>query len=164
MTPYLIDTNFFIQAHRVGFPMDVMPSFWIKVSELAHNKKIISIDKVKKEIYKREDDLKIWCEANLPVDFFKDSSTIITAYSEVVRWAYSKKDWYKKQALDTFMDAEEADAWLVAFAYAQNLPLVTHEISKPESKKDIKIPDACIPFSVRTLLPMDMLRELGEKI
>lgn len=35
MNFYLVDSNFFIQAHRAYYPMDVVPSFWIKVSDLA---------------------------------------------------------------------------------------------------------------------------------
>jgi hypothetical protein len=51
MTLFVLDTNFFIQAHRVNYPFDVAISFWNKVKQIASEKKIISIDKVKKEIY-----------------------------------------------------------------------------------------------------------------
>ena len=40
---FLVDTNFFIQAHRVSYPLDVVPSFWNKVKNLADNDKIISV-------------------------------------------------------------------------------------------------------------------------
>ena len=46
MPDYVVDSNFFIQAHQVHYPMDVVPNFWVKVSELAHNGIIGSIDKV----------------------------------------------------------------------------------------------------------------------
>lgn len=163
MNPYLLDANFFIQAHRVGFPMDVVPSFWNKVKELAASGKIISIDKVKKEIYDSEDDLKDWCEHNLPDEFFKDSTGVIPSYAKVVGWANSKSDQYTQQARDTFMDADEADAWLISYAHTHALPIVTHEVSAPFSKSSIKIPDACKALGVRTLQPMDMFRELGEQ-
>ena len=73
MSVYVVDSNFFIQAHRANYPLDVATSFWNKVKQLAEEGKIISIDKVKKEIYDHEDDLKQWCEDNLPEDFFKDT-------------------------------------------------------------------------------------------
>ena len=72
MTVFVVDANFFIQAHRSIYPLDVAHSFWNKVKELAQKGKLISIDKVKNEIYSNEDELKGWCEANLPGDFFKD--------------------------------------------------------------------------------------------
>jgi hypothetical protein len=74
MSVYLVDSNFFIQAHRANYPLDVVASFWDKVRQLAEKQKIISIDKVKKEIYRHQDDLKTWCENNLPVGFFKDTT------------------------------------------------------------------------------------------
>ena len=33
--PFIIDSNFFIQAYRINYPFDVVPSFWVKVKELA---------------------------------------------------------------------------------------------------------------------------------
>ncbi|MBI1225857.1 MAG: DUF4411 family protein [Bacteroidetes bacterium] len=165
MPPYLLDTNFFIESYRSSFPLDVVPSFWVKLSSLAADNKVVSIDKVKEEIYKNDDELKAWCEASLPPDFFKDSTIAIAEYASTVQWANSNKDNpYTQPALDVFMDANEADAWLVAYAKHQDLPLVTNERSEPASKKSVKIPDACQPMGVRCVKPMDMFRELRETI
>ena len=57
MAIYLVDSNFFIQAHRVTYPLDVVTSFWSKVKKLAIDGKIISIDKVKGEIFENDDEL-----------------------------------------------------------------------------------------------------------
>ena len=48
MSVYVVDSNFFIQAHRAHYPLDVAVSFWAKVKQLAYEGKIISIDNVKK--------------------------------------------------------------------------------------------------------------------
>ena len=40
--PFIIDSNFFIQAYRINYPFDVVPSFWVKVKELAELCPIIS--------------------------------------------------------------------------------------------------------------------------
>ena len=164
MPPYLIDTSFFIQAHRIGFPMDVFPSFWNKIKALAGEEKIISIDKVKKEVYVNEDELKKWFEINIGGKFFRDSSTIISAYTKVVRWAVSKNNQYNQKALNEFLDADVADAWLVAYAHANNLIVVTNEVSAPMSKSSIKIPDVCIAFNVPYLNTIQLFRALNEKI
>ncbi len=163
MTPYILDANFFIQVHQERYPLDIVPSFWLKIKELAGEKKIISIDKVKQEIYKKEDDLKIWCHNNLPADFFKDSVNCLPSYVQTVRWAHSKADQYSQQALNTFMDSDVADARLVAYAMMHHFPIVTYEVSAPGSKKSIKIPDVCSQFDVRSMTPMAMFRELGVK-
>ena len=63
---FIIDTNVFIQAHRTTYPLDIVPGFWEKIIDLANRDKIISIDKVKNEIYKNDDELKAWCKVNLP--------------------------------------------------------------------------------------------------
>lgn len=165
MPPYLLDSNFFIEAHRKSYPLDVFPGFWKKVAEMAELGQIGSIDKVKNEIYRHEDALKNWCEENLIKDFFQDSATAIFEYSQVVHWAYSKlNNPYHQSALDIFMQADEADAFLVAFAKKHGQTIITSEVSAPESKRNIKIPDVCQPFGVRFLPPVQLFRELGMTI
>jgi len=160
MSKFLIDSNFFIQAHRVNYPLDVMPSFWNKVHEMAHNGSIISIDKVKNEIYKNEDDLKNWCQSNLPNNFFHDTSIAMREYAAIAGWASSMDSHYKSAALAEFLHADEADAFLIAYSLNQEIPLITHEKSEPNSKRKIKIPDVCNQFGVRYHTTIDMLRFL----
>ena len=61
MSIYAVDTNFFIQAHRSLYPIDIAVTFWDKVKILAQNGKIVSINKVKFEIFQNDDILKGWC-------------------------------------------------------------------------------------------------------
>jgi hypothetical protein len=165
MPQFLLDTNFFIEAHRKSYPMDVFPSFWERIQELVNAEILVSIDKVKGEIFKNEDELKIWCIEKLSNAFFQNSDEAIAEYKQIITWAYSKRNNpYTQSALDVFMNADEADAWLVAYALKNHLSLVTFEVSSPESKKSIKLPDACIPFGVQCLQPMDMFRVLGVKM
>ncbi|MCF8247998.1 MAG: DUF4411 family protein [Saprospiraceae bacterium] len=165
MPPYLLDANFFIEAHRKSYPLDVFPSFWEKIKTMADAGLICSIDKVKNELFKNEDALKTWCEQNLPDDFFKESATSLSEYAQVVNWAYAKLDHpYSQSALDIFMNADEADAFLVAFAKKHALVVVTNEVSAPDSKRNVKLPDACLPFGVRSLTPVQLFRELRTTI
>ncbi len=164
MDIYVVDSNFFIEAHRVTYPLDVAESFWKKVKQLANEQKIISIDKVKKEIYDHEDALRHWCITNLPVDFFKDTSTIIDSYSQIVNWASSKVEHYLPNAISEFLHADEADAFIIGFVLDDsiNRVLVTQEISEPSRKSKIKIPDVCIAKDVRYCNTVEMFRRLGE--
>ena len=164
MSVYVVDTNFFIEAHRAYYPIDVVHSFWNKVSDLAGRGRIISIDKVKKEIYGSNDALEEWCKSNLPDDFFKKTTLVINEYKIVTGWATGKADHFKPAALSEFLDADEADAFIIAYALAdpENKVVVTQEISEPDRKNKVKIPDACIGVNVKYMNTMEMLRELGE--
>ena len=160
---YVVDTNFFIQAHRVSYPLDVVPSFWQKVTELAIHGKIISIDKVKKEIYNNDDELKEWCETHLSPEFWKDSSENSLEYGKIATWGASQANHYTQKAIQEFLDAEKADAFLIAFTLADlsHKKIITYE--KSSNKKDkIKIPDVCDIFRIEYTDPIKMFRELGE--
>lgn len=161
---YVVDSNFFIEAHRINYPLDIAFSFWNKVKQLAEEGKIISIDKVKSEIYDKNDALEAWCLTNLPEDFFKDTSLVISEYSQISGWAISRGDHYLRNAINEFLDADEADAFIVAFVLADplNRVVVTQEISQPNRISKIKIPDVCNTFNLRYLSTIQMFRELGE--
>ena len=54
-----------------------------------------------------------------------------------------------------------ADGWLVAYAQAHNLTLVTQEVRNPDIKKRVPIPNVCEQFNVNFINTFDMLRQLG---
>ncbi|PZF72631.1 DUF4411 family protein [Taibaiella soli] len=158
---YLLDANFFITAHRAHYPFDVVPSFWNKVKELAGQGIIRSLDKVGAEIRKGNDHLKDWADAELPADFFEDSSRHIVAYSRIAQWAAERAFHYSPGAINEFLDADEADAWLIAAASELGNTIVTHEISNPRMKSRIAIPEPCDHFSIQFCNPIQMFRQLG---
>lgn len=164
MAVFVVDSNFFIEAHRITYPLDIAIGFWGKVRELANRGAIISIDKVKEELYNKNDLLEAWCSANLPDDFFKDTTEALTEYSMVSAWAISKKSHYLPKALHEFLDVDEADAFLVAYCLKDqaNRIAVTQEISEPNRKSKVKIPDCCKALGVSYVNIIDMFRQLGE--
>jgi len=164
MNPYILDSNFFIQAHRANYPFDVVPSFWLKIKDLAERELIVSIDKVKEEIYKNDDELSTWCQDQLPANFFKDSSVAISEYAGLATWANSKNDHFQQRAIEEFLDTDAADAWIIAYAINQNISVLTHEKSEPERKNRIKMPDVCLDHGVSFFTTVEMLRNLGETI
>lgn len=164
MEVFVLDSNFFIQAHRMNYPLDIAYSFWNKVKQLAEQGKIISIDKVKNELYDKNDELESWCKNNLPDNFFKDTSKVMVEYGKVSAWAISKNKHYLPNALNDFLDADEADAFLIAYALADNTNriIVTHEISNPNQKNKIKIPEPCNALEVQFCNTIEMFRKLKE--
>ncbi len=100
----------------------------------------------------------------MPDDFFKESSEVMAEYGQVSAWAISRSSNYMPNALNEFLDADEADAFIVAYALADpnNRIVVTQEISQPNRKNKIKIPEVCIALNVQFVNTMDMFRRLGE--
>lgn len=162
MPRYLPDSNCFIQSHGQYYPLDVAHSFWSKMAQLAASGQIESIDKVQKEVYHYQGDLKIWIQQNIQPSFFKSSANCIVEYGHLVRWAQSRNNHYLPQAINDFMDVERADAWLIAHAKYCHLTVVTYETSEPKKVKAIKIPDACRAVSVPCINLITMFRQLGE--
>ncbi|WP_250633056.1 DUF4411 family protein [Rhodoflexus caldus] len=165
MQVYVLDSNFFIQAYRIYYPPDVAVNFWLKIRELASQGRIISIDKVRDELYQGNDALKDWCKNNLPTDFFRatDVPEVLAAYRSVIGWAISRNSHYVPNAINEFLEATEADAFLTAYclAAADSRILVTQEISEPNRKNKVKIPDACNAVGVSYVDTITMFRQLG---
>lgn len=159
---YLVDSSCFMTASRISYPIDIAISFWDKIAQLAQNHAFYSIDKVNDEIRLNDDALTKWCKDNLPEDFFFSTETeeVYKKYAELVNWAKSKN--IKQTAFDKFIDATKADIYFVAFASLapNNYTIVTEEVTAINSKKDIKLPDACSAFNVRSINFIQMLREL----
>lgn len=164
VVPFLLDSNFFIEAYRNSYPFDVFPSFWNKVRELAEAGQIISIDKVKKELHQNKDELSKWCDDNLPVDFFRDTTDVLPNYTLLINWVYTKSEQYSQPAISEFLDASEADAWLVAYAMTNGNNIVTYEVSSPNSKNKVKLPDAAASFNILCVKTTEMFRLLGQQM
>lgn len=163
MKKYLLDSNVLIQAHRMHYPFDVVPNFWGKLIYLSNNKLIMSIDKVKKEICDtlHPDELSSWCSQELDQTFFADSSSSIDIYAEIASWTQSNTI-FSQSAKDEFLETDLADPWLIAYAKKFGFTIVTHEISQPQRRNRVKIPEPCIKFGVEYISPIQMFRELGE--
>lgn len=158
---YIVDSNCFIQNARAYNPMDIALSFWDKVSELADSLQFFSIDKVKAELNGSNDELSTWAKQRAE-DFFKPIGIeeMEPYIEQIVPWAANSN--YKQAAKDRFLQAEYADPFLVAYAIAhENVIVVTEEVSAKDSKKDIKLPDVCDHFGIRSMHFMDMLREMN---
>lgn len=163
MPLYVLDSNIFIQAHRVTYPLDVATSFWNTLKRLAEEEKIISIDKVRDEIYENEDVLKDWVEANLSDEFFKptDNQAVLNEYGLMAPWAESKADHYHRAAINDFLDYKVADAWLVSYCRATGNTIVTQEVSNPQRQNKIQLPEPCKHFGVNYCNIIKMFRALG---
>lgn len=166
MTIFILDSNFFIQAHRITYPLDVAIGFWDKVKKLTAEHKIVSIDKVRDEIYENNDELRAWLETNIQPEFYQTTQNpaVLSRYTDIVRWVNSRSSHYLQRALDEFLQAENADTWLIAYALSLSgdRKIVTYETSEPNRRNKIKIPDVCQHFGISTVTTIEMFRILGE--
>jgi len=78
----------------------------------------------------------------------------------MVQWVYSE-DQFTQPAKTEF--ASVADGWVIAYASANNMTIVTHEEYHPDAKRKVPMPNLCIEFDVAYMDTFAMLRDLGEK-
>lgn len=155
---YLLDTNIFITAKN-ELPMDVYPSFWQTLSQLATQGILRSIQKVEDEIRKGKDELVDWIDHNLPKDFFiKENNETLAALSTVSQWVMMNAT-YTQSAKNDF--AKVADSWIIAEALSQSVTVVTYEVSDPMCRKRVKIPDVCNAVGVKYCNLNEAFRALG---
>lgn len=150
---YLLDSNVFIEAKRLHYGFDFCPAFWDWLDEKATSATVRSVSRVATELYEGEDDLAEWAKERGERLFLEPTPESMAAFAKVSRWATDAG--YQPVAVNTFLDV--ADSYLVATALADGYTVVTRE--KPaDSKRMIKIPNACVAMDVKYLNPFDMLR------
>lgn len=160
MADYLLDTNCFLQAAKLHYPLDVAASFWAALAELAQGGRIHSIDRVKNELYTNKDDLTAWCDNHLPTDFWLPSAPALAQYGQLMIWA-NTGDHFTNAAKTEFAQATNADPWLAALGAQDNCTVVTHERNDPAARKRVMLPVACAQLSVGFCDTMGMFRRLG---
>jgi hypothetical protein len=161
---YVLDANVLIQAAREFYAFDLVPAFWDKLLDLASNGRVLSIDRVKFELDRGNDELKDWanrafhhCIAST------QQADVLESYREIMEWAQAQTQ-YRDGAKAEFADEKNADAWLVAYAKAKGCTIVTREQPAPESRTKIKIPDVCRAFEIEFVDLFAMLRALEVKL
>jgi hypothetical protein len=157
---YLLDANVFIQASRQYYGFDTCPGFWLALIRQNQNGCIFSIDRVKAEIVKGNDKLKSWILSKVPETFFKktDSQMVVDWFRKIIIWVENESQ-YKQEAKAEF--ASVADGWLVAYAKANGMIVVTHEEYAPDAKGRVPIPNVCRKFHVEYINVFEMLSKLG---
>lgn len=164
MSTYVLDANVFIEAYRRYYAFDIAPTFWNKLIGLASSGKVVSIDRVKDELTRSNDDLSKWAEGDFHRWFVSTGTErVINCYREIIKWAVSQNQ-FTEVAKREFAKAENADAWLVAFAYVNGCIVVTHERFDKNINRRIPIPNVCTAFNIPYKDLFDMLRALNVRL
>lgn len=157
MTRYVLDADVFIRARRDHYRFPVCPGFWHWLLLANRAGTVFSIDKVQAELTAGTDELVAWAKAQSTSFFLPTDSSVTVAAQAITAWAAGQS--YEPQAIAQFFAA--ADYWLVAHALARSCTVVTHETSQPESKRRIKLPDACRGVGVACTNPFQLLEDEG---
>ncbi len=155
---YLLDASVFIEAKRRYYAFDLCPGFWDSLLWHHARYRLLSIDRIKRELDRGGDDLTNWVNSIMPDTCFAstDDAEIVRWFSEMVRWIQAHPQ-FLPEAKAEFADG--VDGWLIAFAKAKQLVLVTHEVYASDAKKKVPIPNVCIEFGVRYVDTFEMLRD-----
>lgn len=157
---YLFDSDVLINAKNFHYNPKFCPEFWDWIVA-GHNAGLMfSIDKVRDELLngKKDDPLYGWAKADALEKFFLNSKPATAKWSQLSQWANDPKRGYFEAAKVKFLDDDSADAWLIAVAaHEGDFRIITNEVHRPESKRDIKLPDAAAALGVKTIALHEVL-------
>ncbi|MBF0344199.1 MAG: DUF4411 family protein [Nitrospirae bacterium] len=155
---YALDANIFIEAKKRYYSFELCPGFWEAL--LWHHKKnrLSSINLIKDELSRGNDELAKWINKTMPKTCFVsiDDSDIIKWFAQISNWVQTQSQFTQGAKADF---AKAADGWLIAYAKVNNLILVTHEVYDPSVKVRVKIPNVCNAFDVMCVNTFDMLKD-----
>lgn len=156
---YVLDANVFIEAYRKYYAFDICPGFWLGLARQHEDKRVFSIDRVKGELTAGGDRLSDWARAQAPETFFKQTldKAVRDAFAAAMKWVQAEQQ-FDQDAKAQFASA--ADGWVIAYAKANGLVVVTHEEYAPDARRKVPMPNVCIEFGVDYCNTFEMLREL----
>lgn len=161
---YLLDANVFITASRRYYAFDLVPTFWSALVANANTGRIVSIDRVRDEISRGNDDLSVWTNGDFHHAFQStNDSEVLARYAEIIAWSQNQNQ-YSSAVKAEFARAENADPWLVAYASVHGCVVVTHEVADVNIKRKIPIPNVCNAFGVVYTDTYNMLRSLKVRL
>jgi hypothetical protein len=155
---FLLDSNVFIEAKNRYYAFDICPGFWHWMDSVV-GADVGSIQNVRDELSKGEDELATWVNHRRDADWFlkvddEDTQKVFSKIAEHV----TNLD-YKEAGVAKFLSG--ADPWLIAKAAVIGGTLVTHEVLNEFAKKTVPIPNVCKKFGVPFMNTFDALRGLS---
>lgn len=164
---YILDANIFIEAARRYYSFYFGTKFWDFLVENGKKGVLCSIDKVLKEIQKgdKEDPLRKWAEKSFSKYFLPtNNDEVLKYYIDVINFVNNKKEQYSENAINEFLQEDNADAWVIAYAKYKNLIIVTQEVLDLNCRRRVPIPNVCKDFNIEYKNTFEMLKELNFKL
>ena len=153
---FVLDANIFIEAHRRYYGLDLCPGFWESLGHFARRGRVLSIDRVYRELEKGGDSLWDWAKDSRELFVSSAAPEIVEAFSEIMEWVRAKPQ-FRAEAISEF--ASVADGWVAAYARVHGAIVVTHERHDPNVKKRVPLGNVCHEFKLPVKDTFEMLRE-----
>lgn len=153
---YLLDSDVFIQAKAMHYGFRVCPAFWCWLDREHANGKVYSIQQVRKELLKYDDELSNWVKSRKPMFLDADDGMTYSSLAMLSSWATAN---FAPAAQTKFFSG--ADFPLVGYAHAHGCTVVTQE--KYADGFEIKIPKACRAMDVPCINTFELLEKEGAK-
>ena len=101
---------------------------------------------MKDEIDRGNDELKEWARSEFHLWFEPtDQVDVIRAYGHIMVWVNNQGQFTDAAKAD-FSRADNADAWVIAYAFTKNRIVVTHEQFDLNIRAKVPIPNVCRPL------------------
>lgn len=157
---YFLDSNAFLTPALSYYAFDICGGYWDWLADAASAGHIASIDRVKRELRVKDDQIKHWIDFHASHLFQGETASISSRMTEVASWAAAGH--YAPAATGEFLG--KADAFLVAHAKDCGGVVVSFETREPRRTNKVKIPDACDAHGVNCITPFELLRRHGVRL
>ena len=146
---YLLDTCALLDQRNRYYAPDRFPSFWRDLEELIDSGRLRSVDEVREELDKQDDEVAEWARARsgffLPLDEASQGKAIevLTEFPNLIR---------------ANAPGTQADPFIIGCAWAHSHTIITSERGVMGARKRVKIPDVCRHFGIGCLSIVEFLR------
>jgi predicted nucleic acid-binding protein len=147
---YSFDTSAILNGRRDLFRPKVFQTLWAQIEDAITAGQIRSVDEVKRELAKRDDDAKQWADAQpdlyvpLELPIQQSAAQILGTHPRLVGQGGKRS---------------AADPFVIALAMVQNGTVVTQETAKNLTSP--RIPDVCGDLGVRCVTLMEFIVAQG---
>lgn len=151
-TKYLLDTNILI-GFSIWAPIYFHNDFWSKLADFLEKGGWVLLNVVVEEI-KYNESLQKWCKEQ------KRKGLVKSIGENDKNRAVEINNQYKM--IDDATQNSVADPYLIAYAEANKLSIVTREVHKEEGETLWKIPDVCKALNIEVIKkPEAFLKKIG---
>ena len=155
---FLIDANILIDSKNRHYGFDFCPAFWDWLVRENQNGEVFSVEAVRAELLKQEDELSQWAKELDDGFFLAPSADVVAAMTKLSIWVQNEN--FRDAAKSEFLDS--ADYRLISHALATGMTVVTYE-KQQDTKKKVKIPNACHVLNVEYVTLYEAIRSTSAK-
>lgn len=157
---YLVDADVLITAKNRYYGFDIVPAFWDWLAEQHTAGRLFMPQRVADELLDGDDELSDWVKSQPASLRLQVEMADQQHLQQVATWANGTTT-YAPAAKAGFLAG--GDFFLVALGRSRGFTVVTNEVSAPQAKQRIKIPDACQAVGVTCMSPFAMMRTEGAR-